>query len=141
MEKLFELRRRVGNESHFFKEILRFRELENGILYARMDPKNQVLTCIAPHFADRLPQENWLIYDGTHRVFAVHQVGKSWVLLSGEEADISRIERFSEEESEIQKLWKGFFKSISVQERESYTRQRQHLPLWYRKNMVEFEQN
>ena len=141
VEKLFELRRRVGNESHFFKEILRFRELENGILYARMDPKNQVLTCIAPHFADRLPQENWLIYDGTHRVFAVHQVGKSWVLLSGEEADISRIERFSEEESEIQKLWKGFFKSISVQERESYTRQRQHLPLWYRKNMVEFEQN
>lgn len=141
VEKLFELRRRVGNESHYFKEFIRFKELDNGILYARIDPKSQVLTCIAPHFADRLPLENWLIYDGTHQMFAVHQARKNWILLSAEEVDLSRLEQLSEEEAQVQKLWKGFFKSISIKERESRARQRQHLPIWYRENMVEFEQN
>ena len=113
--------------------------MESGILFARIDPKSQILACIAPHFADRLPLENWLIFDGTHEVFAVHEARKSWFLISGIEADMEILERLSESEMEIQKLWKGFFESISINERESYVRQRQHLPIWYRKNIVEFQ--
>ena len=64
VEKVFELSRRVGNESHFLVEFIRFRELESGILYAPITPKCQVLTCIAPHFADRFPLENWMIQIG-----------------------------------------------------------------------------
>lgn len=140
VEKVFELSRSVSNEAHYYKEFIRFRELEGGILFARIDPKSQVLSCVAPHFADRLPLENWMIYDGTHGMFVVHEAGKRWILVSGEGADMERLNRISEEEREIQKLWKGFFQSISIKERENHARQRQHLPLWYRKNMVEFEQ-
>ena len=139
VEKVFALSRKVSNEAHYFKEFLRFKELESGILFARIDPKSQILACIAPHFADRLPLENWLIFDGTHEVFAVHEARKSWFLISGIEADMEILERLSESEMEIQKLWKGFFESISINERESYVRQRQHLPIWYRKNIVEFQ--
>lgn len=136
----FELARNVGNEAHYFKEFLRFRELKNGILFAKIEPKNQVLTCIAPHFADRLPIENWMIYDKTHSMFVVHEERKKWVLVSDLCADESRFEEYSESEEEIQELWKGFFQTISIEERESYVRQRQHLPIWYRKNMVEFDE-
>lgn len=138
VEKVFELSRRVSNEAHYYKEFIRFKELENGVLFARIDPKSQVLTCVAPHFSDRLPLENWIIYDGTHGMFVVHQSRKKWILVSGNEADMSQLEKLSEQETEIQKLWKGFFKSISIKERESRVRQRQHLPLWYRRNMIEF---
>lgn len=140
VEKVFELSRKVANEARYFKEFLRFRELESGILFARIDPKSQVLTCIAPHFADRLPLENWMIYDGSHGMFLVHEVKKNWVLVSGAEVRDEKFQNISDSEQEIQKLWKGFFNSISIEERESYARQRQHLPLWYRNNMVEFEQ-
>lgn len=138
--RTFELSRNVGNEAHYFKEFLRFRELRNGVLFAKIEPKNQVLTCIAPHFADRLPLENWMIYDKTHGMFVVHEARKRWVLVSDACADESRFDEYSEAEEEIQELWKGFFNTISIEERESYARQRQHLPIWYRKNMVEFDE-
>lgn len=139
VEKVFSLSRKVANEAHYFKEFLRFRELEGGILYAKIEPKSQILTCIAPHFADRLPLENWMIYDATHEMFVVHEARKNWILVSGESADMEQLDRLSEEEKRIQELWKGFFESISIKERESYERQRGHLPIWYRKNMVEFQ--
>lgn len=139
VEKTFELYRKVSNESHFFKEILRFKELESGILFAKIEPKSQVLTTIAPHFADRLPLENFMIYDEAHDEFIVHEAKKDWVLVSGVNVDFSKFERLSQEEMEIEKLWKVFFNTISIKERESRERQRQHLPIWYRKNIVEFE--
>lgn len=43
------------------------------------------------------------------------------------------------EEAKYVKLWKGFFDSIAIKERESYERQRQHLPLHYRKYVTEFQ--
>ena len=58
VEKVFELSRAAGGEAHNYKGFLRFRELENGVLYAAIRPKAQVLPCLAPHFADRLPKEN-----------------------------------------------------------------------------------
>lgn len=141
VEKVFELSRRVGNEVHYYKEFIRFKELEGGILFSRIDPKSQVLTCVAPHFSNRFPLENWMIYDGTHQMCVVHEARKNWVLVSAAEVAVEALERYSDGEREIQKLWKGFFENISIKERESYVRQRQHLPLWYRVNMVEFEQN
>lgn len=141
VEKVFELSRRVYNEAHYFKEFLRFQELSSKILFARIDPKSQVLTLIAPHFADRLPLENWVIYDRTHKVFAVHEAKKRWALVSGVEADEKRMEDLSASEQEMQRLWKGFCKTIAIEERKSYARQRQNLPLWYRVNMTEFQKN
>lgn len=138
--KVFELKRRVSNEAHYFKEFIRFKELDNGILTAKIKPKSQVLTCVAPHFSDRLPLENWMIYDETHEMFVVHERQKNWVLVSGLQVNIEKLDCYSDSELEMQRLFKGFCKAISIDERRSYNRQRQHLPLWFRQNMVEFEQ-
>ena len=138
---VFELKRRVANEAHFFKEFIRFKELEEGVLFSKIKPKSQVLTCVAPHFSDRLPLENFMIYDETHKMFVVHERQKRWVLVSGLQLNMEKMERYSDSELEIQRLFKSFCKTISIKERESYERQRQHLPLWFRQNMVEFEQD
>ena len=94
--KVFEMKRRVSNEAHYFIEFVRFRELENGVLFSEIEPKNRVLTCIAEHFADRFPMENWVIYDNTHQEFLVHPAGKHWVLVQGEVPERNVTEQITE---------------------------------------------
>ena len=36
-------------------------------------------------------------------------------------------------------LWKDFFNTIGIKERENYQCQRNLMPLWYRKHMTEFQ--
>lgn len=140
VQKVFELSRAVSNEAHYFREFVRFTELESGVLFAQIEPKCQVLTCIGDHFSDRLPLENWMIYDKTHGMFLVHRAGRHWVLVWNEKLNIEETRRISDSERVFSKLWKGFFESISIGERESYDRQRQHLPLRFRPNMSEFQE-
>ena len=137
VEKVFKLSRRVGGEAHQYKGFVRFRELKNGILFSEIEPKSQILTCIAGHFSDRLPLENFMIYDRTHNMFVVHQAQCKWVLVSGMELAKDIFEDISENQEKFATLWKGFCKSISIAERENLSLQRQNLPLRYRKHMVE----
>lgn len=139
VEKVFELSRRVGGEAHAWKGFLRFQELESGVLYAKVTPKAQILTCIAPHFADRLPMENWMIHDDVHHTFVVHEAGKKWVLFEDDDLQINDKLKISEREREYEQLWKGFCQSIAIESRENLKCQRQHLPLRFRTDMTEFQ--
>jgi len=140
VEKVFELSRQVGGEAHQFKGFLRFKELDNGVLFAQIEPKSQVLTCIAGHFSDRLPLENFMIYDRTHNMFLVHQAKSRWVLVWGEQINMEKLNKVSQAQQEYERLWKGFCKSISIKERENAILQKQNLPLRYRQDIVEFQQ-
>ncbi len=139
VEKVFELSRSVGGEAHSYKGFLRFKELENGVLYSEITPKNQVLTCLAPHFADRLPLENWMIYDKTHQMFVVHEKEKKWVLVWDEQIDRSFASCVSDKEKEYAKLWKNFVKTIAIESRTNPKCQLNHLPYRYRGDMLEME--
>lgn len=139
VRKVFELSRNVSNEAHYYREIVRFRELDNGILFSQIEPKSQILTCLGDHFADRFPLENWMIYDRTHKMFLVHPESKHWILVLDEVVNEEAIKKVSMKEKMYEKLWKGFFESIAIEERKSYDRQRQHLPLRYRKHVTEFQ--
>lgn len=138
VEKVFELGRKVFGEAHSYKGFLRFRELRNGVLYAEIAPKNQILTCLAPHFADRLPVENWMIHDRAHGMFAVHETGKKWAIVWGEKSNEEIFEDVSEKEEEYARLWTGFCRTIAIESRMNPRCQRQNLPYRYRADMVEF---
>ena len=142
---VFGMYRQVANEAHHYKGFVRFRELKNKTLFAKIEPKHAVLPCIAEHFADRFPQENWIIYDKTHEVFLIHEKGKRYYFLQqymcmkGDSGSAQNIAGgFSEEEMDYEALWKGFVQSISVAERENRALQNQNLPLRFRTNLVEF---
>lgn len=139
VRKVFELGRKVSNESCYYREILRFSELQNGLLFAQIKPQNQILTCLGDHFANRFPLENWMIYDKTHKMFLVHQKGKHWILIVNEELNEEAIYKVSTREAMYVNLWKVFFESIAIKERKNYDLQRQHLPLRYRSHITEFQ--
>ena len=148
VEKVFELSRAVGGEAHNFKGFLRFRELENGVLYAAIRPRARVLPCLAPHFQDRLPGENWMIHDQRHGQYVIHEAGKNWVMVQQEpegkyregrgDAEEEFLTQVSDAERQYARLWRGFCRAISIEERRNPACQLQHLPFRYRDGMTEF---
>lgn len=135
---VFELSRSAGNEAHHLTGFVRFQELESGILFSKIKPRNNVLMLLMPHFADRFPEENFVIYDEGRKLFAVHPKNEEWFFVNGENLAEEEIGKISENEAYFQNLWKGFCSSISIKARENRSLQKQNLPLRFQKYMVEF---
>ncbi len=136
VHRAFALARGVSTEIGHIKQFLRFQELENGILYSKIGPKNDILAFIMPHFADRLPIENFMIYDDLRNLFGIHPAGRPWYLLRGGEVEAPL--QLSEDELRYQELFRHFCHTITVEERKNLLLQRNMLPLRFRKYMVEF---
>ena len=135
--RLFEIVRYVKNEWGFSREFLRFKKLKSGGLFAKLKPNNDIITLLAPHFADRLPEENWMIYDERRKVAVVHPRRGGWFVTT-DEISFDNI-TYAKDEEEYQKLWKTFFNTIAIKERINYKLQRQVMPLRYRDNVIEFD--
>lgn len=136
--RCFDLKRNVGGEIHREVEFLRFRELENGVLLAKIHPKNDVLMYLGPHFSDRLPLENFLIYDMNRKKALFHEKEKDWYMMNALELDADMADRVSTEEEYYQDLFRLFCRTISIESRENRALQRQFLPLYFRDVMPEF---
>lgn len=137
--RVLELKRAVENEFMHLRGFLRFRELESGILYARMRPHHDVLELLMNHFEDRLPGENFIIYDADRGIAGVHQKDMEiyYVNLSKKKGKKGRL-LYSDEELLYSEWFRGFCKSIAIKERENTDLQRQMLPLRFRADMTEF---
>ncbi len=135
--RIFELCRATNHEAHRHLEFLRFSELENGVLFASIHPKDNVLPYVAEHFTDRLPSENFMIYDETHQTVAVHKAYKSYLLADADDLDLDKIKRYSENEQEYRKLWLTFFDHIAIDSRRNPKLQIQMMPRRYWSDMTE----
>lgn len=139
-QRIFEIKRAVYNESHFFKEFLRFQEVqkEPPLLFAIFEPKHQVTTIVTEHFADRFREEYFIIYDKTHKEASFHQPGAGWEIRILESNEALRLEALADPGEEYADLWKIFFENIAITERKNAALQRNLMPLHYRKHMTEF---
>lgn len=136
---LFELSRSVSNEAHHLLGFVRFKELQNHVLFAKIHPKNLVLPILGDHFSDRLPQENFMIYDENRNLAVIHRKGFSdFILVGTENLDKKILEQYSEDELEYEKLWCGFFSSITIEARINPKLQNQNIPKRFQKDAVEF---
>ena len=139
VHEIFRLNRAVANEAHLLIEFLRFSQLPEGVLFGVIGPKNDVTSLLMPHFADRLRGERFIIYDEKRKKAGVHREGVRWYLLEGEEAKALDSLVGMTDEGAYASLWKAFFYSVSIRERENYVCQRGHLPLRFRSYMTEFQ--
>lgn len=138
VHRVFAISRGAGREYDHLRGFLRFSELENGVLYAQIKPKNQLLHFLAEHFADRLPGEAFLIHDVGRGIFAVHEPGQPWFMAQNPEWH--QIEE-SGEEKYYQELFRHFCHKIAIKERENRKLQNQMLPLRFQDFMTEFSKN
>lgn len=138
VNRTFQLSRRTGNEAHHLLGFLRFQELENGILFAQIHPKNDVLPFLGEHFSDRLPQENFMIYDATRDTAVLHPKGQPYFLSDTSGLDKDMLNKFSSKELEYQRLWCGFFESIAIEARVNPKLQNQNVFKRFRQDIIEF---
>lgn len=126
--RVFELCRATNRETCHLLGFLRFQELEDGVLFSTIHPKNNVLPYLAEHFTDRLPLENFMIYDETRNTVAIHKAGKGYLLAEASDLDFAKLKRYSGNELEYRKLWLTFFDSIAIEARINPGLQMQMIP-------------
>jgi len=137
--RVFELSRKVGNETHLFLGFTRFVQWRNGVLFAKLAPKCNVLPLVAPHFDDRMSGENWVIYDEVHHKAAIHPAGGSWFMMDSVDAGWEEWLRSMDDGQQWEDLWRTFVDHIAIEPRRNPGLQRNLMPLWYRKNMTEHQ--
>ena len=130
----------VWREIHHLMGFVRFEELagEEPILYSRIGPQNNVVTFLAPHFADRFPMENFMIHDSKRGIFVVHPRNRPWYVRLEQSGNPTRLPPVTKEEETYRELFREFCKAIMIQSRRNDKLQRQMLPIRFREFMVEF---
>ena len=68
--------RHLEGEVHLLKGFVRFSEL-GGILGSEIEPKNRVLPLLRSHFCDRFREDQFFIYDRTHKEALFYAGGKA----------------------------------------------------------------
>ncbi len=135
---IFKMNRKVNNEAHHFLGFVRFTESKSNILLAKINPGNDILRLIAPHFSERFNSENFVIYDEKRKTAIVHRSGFPWIYTLADELKVDRFHELSDQEEEFRLLWKTFFDTVAIEERKNYKLQRNNLPKRFRSNMPEF---
>ena len=124
--------RHLNGEVHQYKGFVRFSDL-GGVLGGEIEPKNRVLPLLRRHFCDRYRNERFFLYDRTHQEALFYAEGRSAV---------RPLEHFQmappdEAEARYRLLWKRFYDTIAIRERENPRCRMNHMPKKYWKNMVE----
>ena len=130
---LYRAIRHMNGELEKLRGFVRFSDY-GGTLGAEIEPKNRVLPLLRGHFCQRYANEQFFIYDRTHRELLLYANGRS---------RITQIENFQpvlpgEDELYFRSLWKQFFQSVAIRERENPRCQNTFMPKRYRGTMTEF---
>lgn len=131
---LVKAQKHIYGEAHLLKGFVRFSDY-GGKLISEITPKNFILPYIADHFAARFSNEDFLIYDKTHKTALVYKDKKKrFVPLDGIE-----LSEASETEERFRSLWKQFYNTIAIEDRYNPRCRMTHMPKRYWENMTEMK--
>lgn len=137
VDKTIKIANYVSHESHKYKGFVRFKELKNHVLYAEIEPVNDILELITPHFQTRLKNEYWMIKDVKRKIIAIYDKKKVFFCLDEEFTLKTTLESGSEKN--FSELWKTFYKTIGIKERKNDRCRMNFMPKRYWKYMLEMD--
>ena len=129
---LLKAERHLLCEAHLLKGFIRFEDVGAGLV-GTVTPKNYVLPFISEHFISRYEEEDFLIFDKTHKAALIYQNRKSEIL----HLDGIELPEVTEEEAKYQTLWKHFYNTVAIKERINPHCRMTHMPKRYWENMIE----
>ena len=130
-----DIRKKVTGELHKMKGFLRFMENDRGVLYAPYSPDNDITDLIAPHFAERLKNQKFVIHDIKRKTAAMYD-GNEIIVCHADGADIY----LSEYEQTFEELWKLYYKSVNIEDRPHERQMKGYMPVRYWKFLPEKRQ-
>lgn len=129
------LEKKLFSANHKMTGFLRFEELEDDTLYAKLESNYNLCYFLGKHFYKRLNNQKYIIHDINRKLAFIKNdefIGVQNVA-SFEEPTLSK------DEEKFKKLWNKFFKSVSIQSRKNEKLQKNLVPLLYRTYMTEFQ--
>ena len=130
--KFRQIIKNFNHEVHTYKGLVRFREIQDNYLLAEIEPENDILEHLTPHFLKRMPKEKFLIYDKNRKKASLCEKG------SREIVEILEMNGVDSKEEEIFKdAWKGFYKAIGIEERKNQKLMVSNMPKKYWKYLPE----
>lgn len=133
--RLHDRYRRVMKEVHFFLGALRFVCTKSGLYHAAYEPDGNITGLIAPHFAERLSDQPFLIHDLKRNICAVYD-GQEVILADAPQG----LEKGAEDaEDDYERLWQRYFKAIAIGSRINPKLQRGFLPKRTWKHLPEMQ--
>lgn len=133
VHRVHQLRRKVKAEQHRLLGLVRFQRYQHNIYYAAIEPDHNVTELLAPHFANRLSDQKWIIHD-LGRDLAVIFNGNEWVSTG---FTLKQQLELEQDEQYYQRLWKQYYDSIAIASRKNPRLQKQCMPERYWKHLVE----
>jgi len=133
VDQVSKISSRVSKEKHLILGLLRFKKIQGGVFYAPFEPDYNIISLIAPHFSQRLSDQDWIIHDRKRKIAAIYNKDE-WLITEMENPDKII---YTEEESFYQELWQGFYNSIAIKDRKNPRLQSQYMPRRYWKYLVE----
>lgn len=130
-----EAEKRVNNEIHKLKGLVRFSELENRVLYSPVEPQCDIIEFLAPHFCDRFKSEAFLIHD-VKREKALAACEGQWYIREFSQRDLAAV---SSRERHYRELWKSYFNSMAIRQRINRRCQKKNMPMRDWKHLTEFQ--
>lgn len=124
----------VKHEAHKLKGFLRFKKMDK-FYYAEFEPTNNVISILSYHFKKRLSNEYWVINDKKRGIYAIYDMNDVKYI---KENDIIKLD-LNKKSDNYEDLWKTFFNTISIKERENLKVQMNFMPKKYWSDMLEME--
>ena len=138
--------RKVCREAERMRMFVRFQKMADGVFFAPIEPKYNVLSLVADFFTDRFGDQKWIIYDMTrqyglfydlHKTEQVHFDSLDFDTETGKLRD----GQAAVDEKLFQQLWKTYFHSVTIEARKNLKLQQQHLPKRFWKYLPEKQNN
>lgn len=126
--------RQLNGEVEQYRGFVRFSDL-GGVLAAEIEPKNRVLPLLRDHFCQRCRGETFFLYDRTHREALFYTGGRSAIV----PLEDFQMAPPDETERAYRRLWRCFYDTIAIRERENPKLRMTHMPKRYWAMMTEFQ--
>jgi probable DNA metabolism protein len=128
------LQKELFHNYHKMSGFLRFEELEDGSLYAKIESRFNLVYLLGNFFSKRFNNQSYIIHDIPRKLAFIH---------TPEFKGVKSVAAFetptlSANEEKFSELWRTFFASVAIETRKNPKLQRQLVPLIYRTYMSEF---
>lgn len=132
--EFWDMTARVTLEINRMLGFLQFSQGEEGLYWTEFSPDNNILPFLIPHFIRRFNEQPFLIFDCKRSLYGIYN-GKEWKVLHSNK----RISFSNTNQQEVfQRLWKQYYRSVTIASQENLRLQDAYLPRRYRVFLTEF---
>ncbi|KAB3534708.1 DNA metabolism protein [Alkaliphilus pronyensis] len=131
--EIHKISKKVTREKHRMLGLVRFQLIKEDLYYASIEPDHHIVGLLAPHFAKRMADQNWIIHDKKRDTAAIFDKSQWFIAPLQYKNEITN----NNEEALYQELWKTYFKNIAIKERKNSKLQRSFMPTRYWKHLTE----